>query len=87
MCLIEKKCLSLKQTDGGWLTHVEYYHIPGNYTTDLELSSWSTIIRFKVMYLDPADSNKKIHPRKFGTIAQPPRQAQTDWQKLLEKSG
>ena len=39
------------------------------------------------MYLDPADLNKKIHPRKFGTIAQPPRQAQTDWQKLLEKSG
>ena len=30
------------------------------------------------MYLDPADSNKKIHPTKFGTIAQPPRQAQTD---------
>ena len=39
------------------------------------------------MYLDPADSNKKIHPRKLGTTAQPPRQAQTDWQMLLEKSG
>ena len=33
------------------------------------------------MYLDPADSNKKINPRKFGTTVQ------TDWQKLLEKSG
>ena len=51
------------------------------------LVKYKSIRRFKMMSLDPTDSNKRIvHPVKFNTKTKAPK-AQTDWQKVLIKRG